>query len=434
MVLRKTVCLRRLGGDRGGELRAGRFFASAKVTAAKIVEGWSARTVAAASGRHVLAIQDTSEVAFPTTAQRRRGLGPVKKGGAYGVLVHAMLAVDAPTGACLGLVGGEVWTRAGVAARDHHARPLSQRESKRWLATAERAKSVLASATMVTVVADREADIYAQWAGVPEANFHLLSRSMQDRRLAGGGLLFAALADLPLAGRRRIDLVAREPGRAARTAGVELRFGTVEIVRPASEWDRSLARTVRLSAIELRETDAPPGAEPLLWRLLSTHALANADAAWQVVGWYRARWTIEQLFRVLKTQGLQLEDSQIASAERLVKLAAVATRAACIDIQLTQERDGRAELPASTVFSQPEIDTLAALGPTLEGKTDRQRNPHPSRSLAHASWIIARLGGWNCYGKPPGPITMRRGSEQFHAIHRGYKLNESNTKREVRIP
>ena len=205
-------------------------------------------------------------------------------------------------------------------------------------------------------------------------------------------------------------------------------------MRPASEWDRSLARTVRLSAIELRETDAPPGAEPLLWRLLSTHALADADAAWQVVGWYRARWTIEQLFRVLKTQGLQLEDSQIASAERLVKLAAVATRAACIDIQLTQERDGRAELPASTVFSQPEIDTLAALGPTLEGKTDRQRNPHPSGSLAHASWIIARLGGWNCYGKPPGPITMRRGSEQFYAIHRGYKLNEANTKREVRIP
>ena len=56
---------------------------------------------------------------FPTTAQRRRGLGPVKKGNAYGVLVHAMIAVDAPTGACLGLVGGEVWTRDGVTAIYH---------------------------------------------------------------------------------------------------------------------------------------------------------------------------------------------------------------------------------------------------------------------------------------------------------------------------
>ena len=46
---------------------------------------------------------------FPTTAQRRRGLGPVKKGNAYGVLVHAMLTVDATSGSSLGLVGGDVW-------------------------------------------------------------------------------------------------------------------------------------------------------------------------------------------------------------------------------------------------------------------------------------------------------------------------------------
>jgi hypothetical protein len=105
MVVRKTVCLRRLGIDRSGELRAGRFFASPRVTAAKLVEGWADRTGEACAGRHVLAIQDRSEVKFPTTAQRRRGLGPVKKGNAYGVLVHAMVAVDAERGSCLGLVG-----------------------------------------------------------------------------------------------------------------------------------------------------------------------------------------------------------------------------------------------------------------------------------------------------------------------------------------
>jgi hypothetical protein len=57
MVVRKTVCLRRLGGDRGGELRAGRFFANPKVTAERIVASWSERTGAACAGRHVLAIQ-----------------------------------------------------------------------------------------------------------------------------------------------------------------------------------------------------------------------------------------------------------------------------------------------------------------------------------------------------------------------------------------
>src|SRR5271166_2652651 len=126
MVARKTVCLRRLGGSRSGELRAGRFFASRKVTAAQLVAGWAERTGAACAGRHVLAIQDTSEVKFPTTAQRRRGLGPVKKGNAYGVLVHAMVAVDAIAGSCLGLVGGEVWTRDGVVETEARERPLSE--------------------------------------------------------------------------------------------------------------------------------------------------------------------------------------------------------------------------------------------------------------------------------------------------------------------
>jgi hypothetical protein len=135
----------------------------------------------------------------------------------------------------------------------------------------------------------------------------------------------------------------------------------------------------------------------------------------------------------MKSQGLQLEDSQLASAERLVKLAAVATKAACVDIQLTQSRDGTHQMPASNVFTGPEIDTLAALAPTLAGSTERQQNHHPVQSLAWAAWIIARLGGWNCYYKPPGPITFRRGMEQFYAIHRGIQLR-LRLQQDVRIP
>lgn len=81
----------------------------------------------AAAGRHVLAIQDTTGAKFPTTAQRRRGLRPIGYGNIHGVLVHAMLAVDAASDACLGLVGGQVWSRPGVVATAHQDRPLSER-------------------------------------------------------------------------------------------------------------------------------------------------------------------------------------------------------------------------------------------------------------------------------------------------------------------
>jgi hypothetical protein len=254
-----------------------------------------------------------------------------------------------------------------------------------------------------------------------------------DPEAAGPRTLFRAAEGFPVAATRNIELPARQPDRAKRTAVVQMRFGEVEVRRPRDERDRTLAKTVRLRLVEAREVEPPEGVEPLHWRLLTTHDVADADKAWQIVAWYQARWTIEQLFRVMKSQGLQLEDSQLESAERLVKLAAVATKAACIDMQLVQERDGKHGLPASTVFAEPEIETLEALSPTLEGKTERQKNPHPVRSLARASWVIARLGGWNCYYKPPGPITFRHGMEQFYAIHRG-RLLEPGPYQDVRMP
>jgi hypothetical protein len=58
----------------------------------------------------------------------------------------------------------------------------------------------------------------------------------------------------------------------------------------------------------------------------------------------------------------------------------------------------------------------------LEGKTERQKNPHDTDSLAFVAWVAARLGGWNCYYKPPGPKTMRTGWNRLVATLEGYAL------------
>ena len=113
------------------------------------------------------------------------------------------------------------------------------------------------------MVDDREADIYPKWAVLPEADFHLLTRAMSDRLLVGGGTLFNVAAQFPVAGRRTIDLPARPPVRARRSAMLELRFGEVEICRPRDGPDRSLPRTVRLRLVEVQEVGTPEGAEPL---------------------------------------------------------------------------------------------------------------------------------------------------------------------------
>src|SRR5580704_1112753 len=427
MVARQSTCMRRLAaGRRRSIVGFSRFLGNPRVTVDALVAGWGAEIAEACADRHVLAIQDTSELNFSTTRERDRGLGEIGKGVGRGVLLHAMLGLDAETGGILGLVAGRVWTRRGRVSIPHTQRPLSEKETERWLATPEAAKSVLQHATLVTEISDRESDIYEKWAHVPEPGFHVLTRARRDRLIKeGGGTL--STAPLQPAGTAVVELPAR-PGRPARTAQLVARFGAVSLKRPGhlARHGEALAKTIAVSLVEVTEAGAPKGAEPILWRLLTTHPIEDAAMAWRVVGWYRQRWVIEQFFRTLKQQGLQLEDSQLESAERLIKLTAIAARAACAIMQLVQARDGRSAQLAKIAFSPAEIETLHALIPELEGNTALQKNPHPPSSLAWAAWIIAKLGGWDGYpkSKPPGPITFRHGLEYFRSLAHGWKLRD----------
>src|SRR6202030_2425270 len=107
----RTVCLRGIAGNWRRQMAFWRFVSNPRVTVEEIIRGWSEQTRVAVAGRHVLAIQDSSDIKFSTTVKHRRGLGRVGKGNIFGVVLHAMMAIDADEGSCLGLVGGRVWTR-----------------------------------------------------------------------------------------------------------------------------------------------------------------------------------------------------------------------------------------------------------------------------------------------------------------------------------
>lgn len=399
-----------------------RLVSNPRVSTEKLIEGWSEQTREAAVGRHVLAIQDTSELKFETTEDNRRGLGKVKKGTAYGALLHAMIGIDADSGALLGLVGGRIWTRQGDVETGHTKRALEDKESERWVATAKQARQTLAGATMVTVVSDRESDFYANWALSPAANVHLLTRMMNDRAVVKGGTVRKALSHLPFTGKAVIELRDR-PTRRARTAHLSLRFSAMELVRPKNTVEKGLPDTVPVNVIELVEAHPPNKAEPIHWTLLTTHDVGTLEQALRIVEWYRQRWIIEQFFRTLKQQGLRIEDSQLTTADRLCRLIAIAAHAAAVVMQLVQARDGHDNQPASLAFSEHEIKLIALLIQQKQGRTARQKNPHPPNSLAWAAWLIAKLGGWHEYEtKPPGPITFRNGLTQFRAAAAILKL------------
>lgn len=425
MVAGKDVCLRRLSkGTRALEVRFNRFLGNARVTTERIIESWSESTIAAVTGRHVLAIQDTSEIHFNTNPQRRRGLGEIGKGNNHGVLLHPMLAVDADNGTCLGLLSGEVWTREGRRTVSHDSRDLSDKESQRWVTAALAAKPLLAEAAKVTLLGDRESDIFALYASAAEQGYDVIARSMHDRKLADTVGLYAAIDVMAPVQRRTVQLRERAQ-RPARQADLELRFGAIELARPQSKFLRHLPKSLHLAIVDVREINADPDVEPLHWRLLTSHEVASTEDAWRIVEWYKQRWIIEQFFRVLKTQGLRLEDSQIGTADRLLKLVAIAAKAAVITIQLLQARNG-GQQDISVAFSTKEVATLTALNHQLEATSKRLTNPHPPDTLAWAAWIIGRLGGWDGYrsSKPPGPITFKNGLEYFHAVAAGWSLRD----------
>jgi hypothetical protein len=424
-----SSCLRQLAaGKRALEVQFQRFLANPKVTVEKLIAGWSEETAPATAGRHVLAIQDGSELNFRTPNGRDRGLGHIGKGVGRGLLLHPMIAVDAESGECLGLVGGAIWTRpadgtgqkAGKKKQNNARRPLSEKESRHWIETAQAAKTTLAEADMVTMVADREADIYQLWATIPDPKVHVLGRVYHDRALVGGGSMTTVAQSWPVRGTRTITIRERED-RQEREAVLQARFGQVTIPRPATVPKVGMPDQVTLTLIDLTEVDPPDGAKPVLWRLLTTHPITDAEMAWQVVDWYRARWTIEQFFRILKKQGFQIE-----TADRLLKLVAIATAAAVITLQLVQAREGQSSLFAPLVFNAAEIATLDALDKSYTGKTALQRNPHSRHTMSWAAWIIARLGGWDGYpsSRPPGPITLKNGLDSLRTLAKGWALRD----------
>jgi len=191
--------------------------------------------------------------------------------------------------------------------------------------------------------------------------------------------------------------------------------------RPKDTVEKNLPASVTVNLVEVIELHPPKDAEPVHWVLLTTHKIKTAADAWQIVDWYKLRWTVEQLFRTMKLQGLKIEDSQLATADRLLKMVAIAAKAAAIVIQLVQARDGRDHQPASLAFTQDEIDAIDALNTRIQGKIARQKNPHPKNTLAWAAWVIAKLGGWHEYeAKPPGPITFHNGLTYFRAFAAGW--------------
>ena len=165
------IRIRRLGGDRAGEIRLTRLLRNQAVTTEAMSAEAGRRTAERCAGRHVLAIQDTTVV---------------RSGGGGGLYLHPVIVVDADEGALLGLAHAEFLSRDKGLKGSRQSKPVKDKQSQRWLDGADQAAKVCVSAARVTVISDRESDIFAAFATCPVGT-DLLVRAAQDRSLEEGG-------------------------------------------------------------------------------------------------------------------------------------------------------------------------------------------------------------------------------------------------------
>lgn len=203
----------------------------------------------------------------------------------------------------------------------------------------------------------------------------------------------------------------KKRSRAKRKARVKIRVVQIRFRDLTGRWHklalvhawenpRSLPNKERKTAIK--------------WVLLTSLPVDDLEQALEIIDIYRNRWHVEQLFRVLKRDGLEFATTQLAHVKAIIKLMVMALEAATAVLKLVQARDKTEGTPITEVFEEEQVKILRLVNREYEGRTAKQKNPYPEDQLSYATWTIARMGGWKVYGqKPPGPKVIARGLKDF---------------------
>ena len=410
-----------------------RLFNNESFSEKKITESIVTRCSELSHGRHLLCIQDTTEFNLSSQAGRIKansGLGKTTKEGILGFMMHSSVVIDAKRSGAIGYSYIKVWERLEDSL-DRHERNykrlhIKEKESNKWIEASNESKKMLSSAEAITIIADRESDIYDLISSIPDEKTHLLIRSNADRKIQGGGTLsdhlktkeFTHFYDLKVRGDIRKNI-------EKRNAKIGLKWSKISVLRPANCTDKSLPNSTELYVVEAKEQGKVNG---IYWRILTTHAVTNNIEAIQIIEWYKQRWHIEQVHRLLKTEGFRIERTQLEQGWAIRKLTLLAMMAVIRILQMMLAYEDDNEQSIDEVFTPEEQQCLQMINQQTQGSTEKLKNNNKNNTIKWAAWIIARLGGWKGYdsNRKPGPIVFQKGLVKFYHMYEGWLIFKNN--------
>jgi hypothetical protein len=260
-----------------------------QVTLSELVRSLSDHCQQQVEGRHILSISDSSEINLQGHKGRLKpeGLGVVGNNTDIGFFIHPTMAIDAESGFPLGLSNVQLWTRSPHRPENrdktYPTLPIEHKESYKWIATDERTRRCYQAggARLVTHIGDREADLYAAWASIPDRYHHLLVRVHQDRRLWGQPQsLDEYLSAQPCEGTYTVQVIGDpRTKQTAREALLRVSYGAVSIQRPDKLNTKDYPESISVYAVEAQEVNPPTGQKPIHWRLMTTHRVVSFEQA-----------------------------------------------------------------------------------------------------------------------------------------------------------
>jgi hypothetical protein len=409
-----------------------RFLNNTAVSEEDIIENLVENCKSSSKGKYVVCIQDSSSVNLTSHKNRIKNKNVVgainsHKETAFGFKLHPSLVLDAEHCIPYGYSSIKLWHRSdnlpSKKVRRYQSLPIEEKESYKWIEVSEATKNNLVdSVEGMVIVQDREGDIYEQYATVPNNKTDLLIRAKSDRKLQNGIHLFSSVNKAEIGGTYEV-VVDGKSGRKKRKAEIAIKYCPVRLVRPTT-CSKKVAPYIDLYFIEAKEIGYA-GKDAICWRLLTTIHVENFEIARLCVEWYSWRWTVEEVFKILKKEGFNIEASELEDGEAIRKLTLLILE---VIIKLFLMRIAyncpELDIDAGSCFNKEEQVFLEAQIKELEGKTAKQKNPYTEKKLARYTWCIARLGGWKGYEKQrkPGITTLWRGYSKFSNAMSGWKI------------
>ena len=414
-----------------------RFLQNERVSEDDIIANLAANCRKACAGKYVVCIQDTSEINLSSHSNRINkddfiGTTNAKNSQGLGFFLHPSLVLDAVEGIPYGYANVKIWNRPlefnSKFERGYNKLPIQEKESYKWLEVSKNTQASLQDVvTAMVIIQDREGDIYEQFATIPDAKTDLLIRAKSDRKLMDTTHLFESVSKEPTQGSYEVQVEScAKTKRKKRVANIEIRYKEVELKKPKTA-TKGIPPSIKLYAIEAKEVGYK-GKDQICWRLLTTIAVESLDIARNCIEWYSWRWTIEEVFKILKKEGFNIEASELEYASSVRKLSLMILE---VVIKLFLMRiaysEPEMEISSDSCFTEEEEEFLEHQISHLEGKTEKQKNPYKQKDLKRYVWAIARLGGWKGYEskRRPGITTLWIGLKYFKAAMQGWEISRN---------